>query len=146
MISGTFSTASICRKNNPQVLQKRQQHVEELNRQVQQMLQRNPGRVPCWEQQRLMHLDALALRQGKRCIMWDDEGSGFYLVSEAPCTSTLGWREALHDCILRVKATAVDDHSHHACMGCALQMLKWDWINNRPAHPPSPEAAVELGW
>jgi hypothetical protein len=28
-----------------------------------------------------MQMDRLALEERKRCIMWDDEGAGFYLVS-----------------------------------------------------------------
>lgn len=25
-------------------------------------------------------------------------------------------------------------------------MLNWDWVNNRPAVPPTPEAAFDPGW
>jgi len=28
----------------------------------------------------VVQLDAFCLKEGKRCIMWDDEGSGFFLV------------------------------------------------------------------
>jgi hypothetical protein len=27
-----------------------------------------------------------------------------------------------------------------------MQMLNWDWVKNRPASPPTPEAAFEPGW
>ena len=31
-----------------------------------------------------LQIDRFCLEQGKRCIMWDDEGAGFYLVGAAP--------------------------------------------------------------
>lgn len=70
-----------CRsKNNPEVLERRRQRVAQLDSQVADMTANNPGRVPAWEEARLMAMDRLALEQGKRCVMWDDQGAGFYLV------------------------------------------------------------------
>jgi hypothetical protein len=40
----------------------------------------NPGRKPDWNEERIMRMDRAALELGKRCIMWDDKGTGFFLV------------------------------------------------------------------
>lgn len=72
-----------CRKSNPEVLEKRKQRVQELDADVNRMQSRNPGRVPDWDEERLMRMDKAALQHGKRCVMWDDTGAGFYLVRNA---------------------------------------------------------------
>ena len=33
-----------------------------------------------WSDERVAAMDELCLREGKRCVMWSDEGSGFYLL------------------------------------------------------------------
>ncbi len=40
----------------------------------------NPGRKPDWDEERIMKMDRAALELGKRCILWDDKGAGFFLV------------------------------------------------------------------
>jgi len=69
------------RKNNPEVLQKRKHRKEQLDAAVAHMQATNPNRLPMWSTERIMRIDRFALQHGKRCIMWDDAGSGFYLVS-----------------------------------------------------------------
>lgn len=44
------------------------------------MQRQNPGRPPSWDEERLLRLDRAALKLGKRCVMWDDSGGGFYLM------------------------------------------------------------------
>eukprot|EP00887_Chlorella_sp_A99_P003588 scaffold7.g3588.t1 len=84
------------RRNNPEVLARRKQKVAELEAQVARMLQRAPGRVPDWDDARIAQargrsqsglailapfVDKYCLEQGKRCVMWDDEGTaGFFLM------------------------------------------------------------------
>lgn len=68
-------------KNNPEVLEQRQRRLEELDARAAAMLAVAPGRPPAWPPERLAALDAHALAHGKRCIMWDDQGAGFFLVS-----------------------------------------------------------------
>lgn len=72
-----------CSKNDPAVLERRQRATEELDASVRRMVEHNPGRAPRWAPQRVMHMDRFCLQHGKRCVMWDDEGAGFYLVSSA---------------------------------------------------------------
>lgn len=31
-----------------------------------------------------LQMDEFCLRHGKRCVMWDDDGVGFYLVRQVP--------------------------------------------------------------
>ncbi|KAL4423816.1 hypothetical protein ABPG75_001117 [Micractinium tetrahymenae] len=90
--------------NDPEVLKRREERKKALDAAVEDMLARAPGRVPGWDLERRMYMDRFCLEHGKRCIMWDDEGAGFYL------------------------------------------MMHWDWLANRPAELPSPEAAAYPGW
>jgi hypothetical protein len=66
--------------NDPAVLERRRQRVAALDAQVAASRARRPGRVPDWPPERLARLDRLALEAGKRCVMWDDAGAGFYLM------------------------------------------------------------------
>ena len=43
-----------CRKNDPEVLERRQKDQEALEAAVAHMLQHNPGRMPRWDAQRIM--------------------------------------------------------------------------------------------
>lgn len=67
--------------NDPEVLKRRVERKKALDAAVKDMLGRAPGRVPSWERERLMQMDRFCLQNNKRCIMWDDAASGFYLVS-----------------------------------------------------------------
>ena len=71
-----------CSKNNPEVLAKRKERVAQLDNDIKRMQTHNPGKKPEWNEQRVMLMDRTALELGKRCIMWDDAGSGFFLVSQ----------------------------------------------------------------
>lgn len=62
------------------MLEKRAQKEAQLDAEVKSMLAAMPGRVPGWERRRVMLIDRYCLEEGKRCIMWDDDGAGFYLV------------------------------------------------------------------
>lgn len=77
----TVQTLSLyCRKNDPAVLEKRGQRVEKLETSLKSLFENNHRRIPDWDVQRIEALDAMALAHGKRCIMWDDQGAGFYLL------------------------------------------------------------------
>lgn len=67
-------------KNDPEMLAKRAARQAKLDAKVEHMMKTMPGRVPNWHPNRLMQLDRFCLEAGKRCIMWDDEGAGFYLM------------------------------------------------------------------
>lgn len=71
----------MCSINDPEVLKRRGERRKALDAAVKDMLARAPGRVPSWHRERRMQMDRVCLQHSKRCIMWDDEGSGFYLVS-----------------------------------------------------------------
>jgi hypothetical protein len=70
-----------CSKNNPEVLEKRKQRIAAFESEIKRMQTTNPGRTPNWDEERIMKMDRAALEMGKRCIMWDDKGTGFFLVS-----------------------------------------------------------------
>ncbi len=87
-------------------------HDDEVLAKTHRILKDNPGRKPSWSEDRLQQvcntcqsgplpivsstftslwawdrsmvhqMDKMALEQRKRCIMWDDEGPGFYLVRQ----------------------------------------------------------------
>jgi hypothetical protein len=65
------------------VLERRRQRVAALDAEVKSLQAGNPRREPGWDAERVMAMDAAALALGKRCVMWDDAGAGFYLVSIA---------------------------------------------------------------
>ena len=67
-------------KNNPEVLEKRKQRIAALDSEIKRMQNDNPGRKPDWDEERIMKMDRAALELGKRCILWDDKGAGFFLV------------------------------------------------------------------
>ncbi|PRW61039.1 hypothetical protein C2E21_0196 [Chlorella sorokiniana] len=67
-------------KNDPEVLARRRKEQEELDAAVTHMLEHNPGRVPSWDARRIMQMDWFCLRNGKRCVMWDDQDVGFFLM------------------------------------------------------------------
>ncbi len=52
-----------------------------LDAEVKALQAGNPRREPAWAEERVMAMDRAALELGKRCVMWDDTGAGFYLVS-----------------------------------------------------------------
>lgn len=56
---------------------------------VAQMMVKNPRRKPKWKYSRIEYIDAVALKEGKRCIMWDDSGNGFYLVCHTPSLTNI---------------------------------------------------------
>lgn len=64
--------------NDPKVVEQREQKIAAMNRDIERMKRQNAGRPPSWDDKRLMQLDRAALEFGKRCIMWDDSGAGFY--------------------------------------------------------------------
>lgn len=123
----------------------------QLDAQVGAMTQRSPGRMPCWDDERVMRMDRAALEQGKRCVMWDDQGAGFFLVRNiAPGQPVCP--ASLPGMIHRQRGRALD--ANHSCKVLplsepplpAVQMLNWDWVHNRPAEPSSPETAFQPGW
>lgn len=98
-----------CRKNNKEILEKRKQVTDDLDCKVTQIIRSAPGRVPAWNRERLLQasstawlglylqhlykwltslrifheqMDKFCLEHQKRCVMWDDEGDGFYLVGQ----------------------------------------------------------------
>lgn len=76
--------------NDPEVLKRRQERKEALDAAVKDMLARAPGRVPDWALERRMQMDRYCLEHSKRCIMWDDDSAGFFLVRHLG----KGWPEA----------------------------------------------------
>ncbi|KAK9824355.1 hypothetical protein WJX72_009649 [[Myrmecia] bisecta] len=64
----------------PDVLERRQKNQDELKMRINHILQHNPRRKLAWDEHRIQELDKFALQHGKRCIMWDDEGAGFYMM------------------------------------------------------------------
>jgi len=62
------------------VLEKRKQRIAGLDSEIERMQNANPGRKPDWDEERIMKMDRAALELGKRCVMWDDKGTGFFLV------------------------------------------------------------------
>ena len=102
-------------------------------------------------------MDRSCLEQGKRCVMWDDEGAGFYLVGAAPKpplvpapppSPALGnWH--LPATTSHPPALPSPCPAHHSLTLPSLllpQMLNWDWLSNRPAQPGCPEEALQPGW
>ena len=96
-------------------------------------------------------MDEFCLKEGKRCIMWDDEGSGFFLVH----FSLFSHHQYKH--FLCCKALSTGAYANSTLMWAnssstsrrvaALQMMRWDWSRNCPAEMPNTlEAAVEQGW
>ncbi|BDA40553.1 hypothetical protein COCOBI_01-2060 [Coccomyxa sp. Obi] len=65
---------------NAEQSEERKQRNAEVNDKIRRILTENPGRKPRWSDERLRQMDRIALEQRKRCIMWDDEGAGFYLM------------------------------------------------------------------
>ena len=47
-----------------------------------------------------LQMDRLALEERKRCIMWDDEGAGFYLVSSLVQSDCLGCSRCFKQVVL----------------------------------------------
>lgn len=76
----------------------------------------------------MYQMDRMALEHSKRCIMWDDEGVGFYLV-----------RQLQHQdvCYTLKYVTSL--------FNCLQQMVNWDWLTNQPAKMPK-DRAFEPGW
>lgn len=71
------------------MLERRRQRVAALDAEVKALQAGNRGRETTWDAERVMKMDAAALSLGKRCVMWDDAGAGFYLVSIA-----MYWKES----------------------------------------------------
>lgn len=86
----------------------------------------------CWQQcyqhcllnlQSALQMDKLALEQHKRCIMWDDEGAGFYLVGGTAVHNehdTLWWRVA---CLLH-KFALCSEHVRLHCADAELGLVE----------------------
>ena len=110
------------------MLQNRKKHIAELDETILSMKLRNAGRKPDWDAEQLMLLDRTALELGKRCVLWDDAGSGFYLVS------------------IRIITTMMYELNVTMCELVSMQMINWDWVRNCPAGTPTPDATCELGW
>lgn len=62
------------------MLEKRKQRIAALDSEIKRMQNANPGRKPDWDEDKIMKMDRAALELGKRCVMWDDKGTGFFLV------------------------------------------------------------------
>ena len=76
----------------------------------------------------VLQVDSHALLHGKRCILWDDQGAGFFMVSP-------------HFVGLQVIACA-----RFSLPGVLLlQMMNWDWLTNQPAQRRSPDD-TDPGW
>lgn len=85
-------------------------------------------------------MDRHCLEQGKRCVMWDDQGAGFYLV-----------RRGDGCCVAAQTAAAATELNSTSAPSCPAppstrQLLNWDWVANRPTAPPSIQDAVQPGW
>jgi hypothetical protein len=61
-------------------VRKRQEKKKRLQNSVEKIIKGITSRKTVWAIDKVMDMDALCLKHGKRCIMWDDEGNGFYLV------------------------------------------------------------------
>lgn len=75
-------------------------------------------------------MDRMALEHRKRCIMWDDEGAGFYMVRQ------LHHQDVVYDS---------SSGRHTLTVGLLQQMVNWDWLTNQPAKMPQ-DRASEPGW
>ncbi|WPT11919.1 hypothetical protein PSENEW3n2_00005418 [Picochlorum sp. SENEW3] len=67
-------------KNDPETVRKRQEKKKRLQNSVEKIIKGITSRKTVWAIDKVMDMDALCLKHGKRCIMWDDEGNGFYLL------------------------------------------------------------------
>lgn len=67
-------------KSNVEVQRDREENRKRVDAVVHRMTTTNKGRVPDWDKTRLMQFDRMALEKGKRCIMWDDQKHGFFLL------------------------------------------------------------------
>jgi hypothetical protein len=125
------------------VLEKRKQRIAALDSEIERMQNANPGRKPDWSEEKIMNMDRAALELGKRCIMWDDRGTGFFLVRTIFAYTTRLYTLLLSIYIYRKYNLQV----YFLIISTKiLQMLNWDWVRNRPASPPTPEAVFEQGW
>ena len=103
----TSTSTAVSRRNKADAAAAGKERDAAVDAKRQKVMTQNPGRKPGWSQERLdqvllptgngvmwfskaapcmklwgcMQMDRLALEERKRCIMWDDEGAGFYLVS-----------------------------------------------------------------
>jgi hypothetical protein len=68
-------------KGDPKVLETRKKRVASLDDTIRRMQVQNAGRRPNWSEERILVYDRIALESGKRCVLWDDTGNGFFLVS-----------------------------------------------------------------
>ena len=117
------------------MLEKRRQRVAQLDAEVARMTSTNSGRVPAWDTERVMRMDQAALALGKRCIMWDDAGAGFFLV-----------RSVVFPGLRKIQETSNLRNSPFLSLFTAPQMLNWDWVANRPAAPATTAEALSPGW
>lgn len=61
-------------------MRKRLEKKKRLQDGVEKIIKGITARKTVWSIEKVMDMDALCLKHGKRCVMWDDEGNGFYLV------------------------------------------------------------------
>ncbi|KAL6776784.1 hypothetical protein ACKKBF_B30895 [Auxenochlorella protothecoides x Auxenochlorella symbiontica] len=80
MAVGPTSNVYTAAKNNPEVLGRRRRRVEALESRMTQMVTENCRRRPSWPEEKIRQMDQHCRLNGLRCIMWDDEAAGFYLL------------------------------------------------------------------
>ena len=68
------------RKNDPETIRRREEKKQRLNKGIQNVLNQIYKRKPSWNKSDILRMDMKCLRNGERCIMWDDAGAGFYMV------------------------------------------------------------------
>lgn len=70
------------------------------------MLKGISARPTRWSESKVTLMDYICLKNGKRCIMWDDEGEGFYLVCSCSFPQSMSSK---YDLLIHILHDAADE-------------------------------------